>query len=1024
MPEGRLGVAHPLRRGAAKIKTYGMINGFAPPWPFGRAARSLVLGTLVAGGAPLAARADEGAPEGLAAAAPAAHWAYQPVRPPAPPALSGSAAARVQQPLDAFVLGALETRGFSLSPRAGRDTLIRRAYFDLIGVPPTVEEVAAFVSDPADDGRAMAALVDRLLSDSRFGERWGRYWLDVARYADSKGYVFQEERRYAYSYTYRDWVVGAFNEDLPYDKFVLAQLAADQSLGQEDPRHLAAMGFLTLGRRFLNNQHDIIDDRLDVTFRGLQATTISCARCHDHKFDPIPIADYYSLYGVFASSEEPQDKPLLGEPERTPEYLAFEAELQKREQAVVDFHHQKKEALFSEEAITKYLQLCAEGWTRDDDGLRALARERQLYASVAVRWREHLRALGAEHPVVAPFLALVTLLPEQFADRRDDTLRPLLEAARVHPKVAESLRTAVPASMAEAAGLYAKLLAPYKVQEPMPDPEAEAMRLVLMAPAGPGGVDPMSLGRDFSVAERDVARNLRNEVDSYKATAENGPPRAMSMQDKGEPVRPVVFKRGSPGNRGEEVPRQFLGALAGPGRKPFAQGSGRLELAQTIASPSNPLTARVYANRVWLWLTGQSLVESPSDFGVRTPPPVNPALLDHLAASLVEGGWSTKRLIREIVLSAAWQQSSTWEPAVPAAPAPPDAAPAPSRPPSPLAADPENTLLWKMNRRRRDFESFRDSLLTVSGRLDAKVGGRPVSLDSAKANRRTIYGFIDRQNLPGLFRSFDFASPDQHAPKRFQTTVPQQALFALNNPFVLVQARALAGLPAESETAKAAAILRRVLSRDPEPSEVARAAEFITTGPASQTAGAWEYGTGDVDPATGAARFHPFAHHQGDRWTCASEWPEGACGHAVIQAEGGHPGPDQARGVVWRWLSPETGKLDLSGEIKRPSDQGDGVRLRLVTGTRGVVRTWEVPPGAGVTLDGTSIEVAADETLDFIVDAGQSDTSDSIEVSFRLKNAAGHLLASSRDEFSGPALDPWVAYAQVLLISNEFMFVD
>jgi hypothetical protein len=979
----------------------------------GRASFLLAVGSAVTVAPVTGVRASEPP----TAEATASHWAYQPVARPDAPTLSAAGTSRLRQPLDAFVLGALEARGFTLSPQASRETLIRRAYFDLAGVPPTADEVAAFVADPAGDAEAMAALVDRLLADPRFGERWARYWLDVARYADSKGYVFQEERRYAYSYTYRDWVIRAFNDDLPYDKFVLAQLAADQSLGQEDPRHLAAMGFLTLGRRFLNNQHDIIDDRLDVTFRGLQGTTISCARCHDHKFDPIPIADYYSLYGVFASSEEPKDKPLLGEPERTPEYLAFEAELNKREQAVVDFHLKKKQALFSEETIAKYLQLCADGWTRDDEGLRALAKERQMYPSVAVRWRAHLRALGAGHPVTGPLLGWLELPADQFVARRDEVMRPLLEGAGLHPKVSEALRASAPESMGAAAALYARLLAPHTSEQPLPDPEAEALRLVLMAGEGLAGVEPMSLGRDFSVAERDEARNLRNEVESYKATAENGPPRAMALVDKNDPVQAVVFKRGSPGNRGEEVPRQFLEALAGPDRKPFTKGSGRLELAQTIASPANPLTARVYANRIWLWLTGQSLVESPSDFGVRTPPPSNPALLEHLATSLMENGWSTKKLVREIVLSAAWQQSSE-------GPAGIAGDQSDSGAPDPSIADPENTLLWKMNRRRRDFESFRDSLLAVSGRLDARMGGRPVSLDSPDANRRTIYGFIDRQNLPGLFRSFDFASPDQHAPKRFQTTVPQQALFALNNPFVLVQARALAGLPGDTETARAAAIFRRVLGREPEPGELARAAEFVTSGPGGQTAGAWEYGTGSVDQATGRTQFHPFAHHRKDRWSHHDEWPEARFGHAVIQPGGGHPGPDEARGVVWRWRAAEAGALALTGEIERPAAEGDGVRVRLVTGTGGLAHEWQVAPAGTLRFDGTRIEVEDGETIDVIVDALGSDNSDSITMDLTVTNGMGQLLASSREEFSGPALDPWVAYAQVLLISNEFMFVD
>ena len=321
----------------------------------------------------------------------------------------------MQAPLDAFVIATLTEKGLSLAPPADRGTLVKRAWFNLIGMPPTAEEVEAVVADP--DPQAFARLVDRLLADPRFGERWGRYWLDVARYADSKGYVFEEERRYAFSYTYRDWVIRAFNEDLPYNTFVLAQLAADLSVGKEDRRHLAALGFLTLGRRFLNNEADIIDDRLDVTFRGLQAVTLGCARCHDHKFDPIPTADYYSLYGVFASSDEPKEKPLLGEPERTPEFIAFETELKQHEERVKEFHLGKKRALFEAASIEKYLVACADGWKKPDQELAALAKERQLYPSVALRWRRQFTALGDSHPVAAPFLALRDLCSTTLPDR-------------------------------------------------------------------------------------------------------------------------------------------------------------------------------------------------------------------------------------------------------------------------------------------------------------------------------------------------------------------------------------------------------------------------------------------------------------------------------------------------------------------------------------------------------------------------------------------------------------------------------
>lgn len=245
-----------------------------------------------------------------------AHWAFQPVVAPAIPKVKHRR--WVQTPVDAFVLAKMETRKMKPSPPADKRTLIRRATYDLIGLPPTPEEVAAFMADKSPG--AFAQLVERLLASPHYGERWGRHWLDVARYADTKGYIGAGDSRYPYAYTYRDYVIRAFNEDLPFDRFIVEQIAADQLKPGEDNRSLAALGFLTVGRRFINNENDIIDDRIDVVCRGIMGLTTACARCHDHKFDPIPTQDYYSLYGVFKSSTEPGELPLLTHQSPNPAY--------------------------------------------------------------------------------------------------------------------------------------------------------------------------------------------------------------------------------------------------------------------------------------------------------------------------------------------------------------------------------------------------------------------------------------------------------------------------------------------------------------------------------------------------------------------------------------------------------------------------------------------------------------------------------------------------------------------------------
>jgi len=279
-------------------------------------------------GAPWPAAATQAPASTVNAVAAAAHWAFRPIKKVAPPVPADRA--WVRSPVDAFVLARLKAAGISPSPAASKRTLIRRATVDLLGIPPTAEEVDAFEADQSPD--AFARLVDRLLSSPRYGERWGRHWLDVARYADTKGYVFTQDRSYPFAYTYRDYVVSAFNADLGYDQFVIEQLAGDQVAKGKDKRPLAGLGFLTVGRRFLLDQNEIIDDRIDVVSRGFLGLTVTCARCHDHKFDPIPTEDYYSLYGVFASSVEPADLPLLEEPGANPLSADYEKKTRRGDQ--------------------------------------------------------------------------------------------------------------------------------------------------------------------------------------------------------------------------------------------------------------------------------------------------------------------------------------------------------------------------------------------------------------------------------------------------------------------------------------------------------------------------------------------------------------------------------------------------------------------------------------------------------------------------------------------------------------------
>ena len=614
------------------------------------------------------------------------HWAFRPVVKSPPPMTRNTSWA--VNPVDRFVLAKLEAEGLTPSARADRRTLIRRLSFDLLGLPPTPEEVEAFVADVRHD--AYERLVDGMLASPAYGERWGRHWLDVARYADTKGYVFTEERRYPYAFTYRDYVIDALNADLPYDNFIVQQLAADRLFPGPDRRPLAAMGFLTLGRRFLNNTHDIIDDRIDVVTRGLMGLTVSCARCHDHKFDPIPTRDYYSLYGVFASSNEPAELPLLVPANPQAPLSAFEIELGKR-QGEADAYLNKMKADLKLPATTPLAQLRGK------------------------------------------------------LDR----------------------------------------------------------------------------------AQRDKYTALKKKVDQWRATAPGGPLRAMALLDNPTPMTPHVLVRGNPGNRGPEVPRQFLEILS-PQRKPFALGSGRLELARAIASKDNPLTARVMVNRIWMHHFGAALVRTPGDFGTRGDAPTHPELLDWLAATFVEEGWSLKRVHRLLLLSATYRQSSAERPKL-------------------VAADPENRLVGRMNRHRLEFEPLRDGLLSVADRLDRRHGGPAVDITAMPfPPRRSVYAYIERQNLPGVFRAFDLASPDVSTPQRYATTVPQQSLFLMNHPFVHDLARGVIARPdvaeKQGDRARIDRLHRLLYGRPADEAEVKLGEAFVKADGQAKTHGlsAWE----------------------------------------------------------------------------------------------------------------------------------------------------------------------------------------
>jgi hypothetical protein len=995
---------------------------------------------------------EGGAPVDLMAKA-KEHWAFHAPQPQALPEVKDAAWPRTE--IDYFLLHAMEAKGLSPTPEADRRTLIRRLSFDLLGLPPAAEEVTAFVNDP--DPQAYEKVVERYLASPHYGERWARHWLDVARYADTKGYVYgdREAVAFTHSHTYRDWVVNALNHDMPYDQFVKLQLAADTVTGKASREDLAAMGFLTLGPRFLGVMPDIIDDRIDTMTRGLMGLTVSCARCHDHKFDPIPTADYYSLYGVFSASSE-RTTLLAEDALQDARYAPFAEGLKERETKLQERFAAKtvelEERLRGQ--VDRYLAAVPTAESLPTDDFYEIRNTEDLNPTIVRRWSSFNARQGIDDPVFGAWNRLAPLEGAEFAV----ALRDLLPARRTptppsdgdfvltdatvaghtpNARLAKVLAEALPKDFSSLAVAYGRAfkqvndewLALAK-QNPsataLPDADSEALRAVLVAEGSPIRVPQgaiVDLEWMFDEPSRVELATLHANIDRWITGAETAPQYAVILADKPDAPPARVFLRGSPASPGEEVPRQFLSLLSGENRAPFAEGSGRRELADAIASKDNPLTARVMVNRVWAWHFGEGLVDTPSDFGTRSGAPSHPELLDWLAQHFVEQGWSLKQIHRLMVLSAAYRQGSV------------------STDSKAAEADPENRLLWRFNAHRLDFESLRDALLFASGALDPALGGRPVELAKEPyPTRRTLYGRVDRQFLPAVFRVFDFPNPDMHSPTRIDTTVPQQALFLMNNPFVQQQARvfaaAAASTPAEAE--RVAWLYQRAYQRAPSEEEAARALEFIRSAeaitpppPPEVEPPAWSYGYGKFDEATGKmASFTPLPHFTGSAWQGGANWPDATLGWAQITATGGHPGNTLDHAIVRRWTAPASGKVQVEGRIRHARTEGDGIMARVSSSRQGLLGAWFLHNSeSDANLYGIAVE--AGDTLDFVVDIKAELNSDEHKWSPMVTQVESENMAwNAEAEFAGPfeplpvPLAPWEKLAQVLLSSNEFLFVD
>jgi hypothetical protein len=762
-------------------------------------------------------------------------WSYRPiVRPPVPPLGE-------ETEIDAFLHAGLREKGLQSAPLAEKSVLVRRLYYDLIGLPPTPEEVERFVNDTRPD--AYERLVDRLLASPGYGERWGRHWLDVARYAESltlRGFILPDAWRY------RDYVLDTFNEDRPLDRFIQEQVAGDllEANGTEERRRaLIATSFLTLGNTNLEEQDkkqlemDVVDEQLDTLGRAFLAQTLGCARCHDHKFDPIPTKDYYALAGILkntrtlthANLSQGITVPLPVEPQREKALQEHEAAVAKltAEVNVLRATVGRKPGKTGVRAVKDL-----PGIVVDDTRAKKVGTwtESKFSGNYVGDGYVHDGNTGKGektitfHPEIARTGRYEVRLAYVPATNRAANVPVTVFSADGEKTIEVDQRRTPPID-----GLFLSL-GQYKF-------ENSGAGFVIVSNAGTNGhvvadavvfIPVEKLGEETSPAvtgEKGDADKLRRMEAELKRLATTGPRRdtVLGVVEEKTIADIRVHLRGSVHNLGEEAPRGFL-RVASRGSSvalPKTQ-SGRRELAEWLTGRDNPLTARVLVNRVWHWLFGAGLVRTVDNFGTTGEMPSHPELLDWLAVRFVEDGWSVKKLVRRIVLSHAYRQSSASSERA-------------------RAVDPDNRLLSHANRRRLEAEAIRETLLLVSGQLTRDRGGPTWRLGLMADygyrhtdTRRSVYSPVFRNSLPEIFEVFDFADPSVSTGRRNVSTVVPQALFLTNHPFVLEQARAAARrLLAETEGATEARLERAyqvTLGRAPTQRERALVDRYLGSG--------------------------------------------------------------------------------------------------------------------------------------------------------------------------------------------------
>ena len=1197
-------------------------------------------------------------------------WSFEPLRFSEPTTNGMTTSESGSNEIDFFIRQRLQSAGMTPSPKADKRTLLRRVTYDLTGLPPTPEETSAFLADSSPN--ALEKIVERLLDSPQYGVHWGRHWLDVARYADTRWVGAGEDKRWPFAYTYRDWVIQALNEDMPYDRFVELQLAADQ-VADARPSDQAALGFLTVGRWFTGTMPDVIDDQIDVVTRGLLGLSVQCARCHNHKFDPITAQDYYSLYGLFAAARMPVDGSGLMA--KLPEIAARPAteevakEIASLRAHVDDFINARLEQLREDfrrpVMLTQYLPIAETLLAKTDNEAREFAKAQQLDERLLLRWVRYLKGTTkTPHPIFAAWHALAALpeaefksraadeieklkagklnrfvveilspapksldeltrryvelllkhdgptvltdlekeplrqvlrgndvptqipvnelsnyltpeeklelqvrkraltaklatLPEsadlylsyerdagpietelnefmqqrrtaveadirtpekiaaalqlvaesetlterrfkemirgkqlserlverwndyleQAAQRQDDVFGPwrVFTAARreefdestvaaLAERARKATRNAVvaaafkipPTSLDDAAQRYAELIVRFAGTKPFPQADEEAIRQISAADDSPLRFADRDVVDYFTQKDYDELRNKERKLVRLGLESLGTPPRAPIVSDSSRSYAQRVFVRGNPNVPGEPSHGGFLSVLSSKASEPaaFQAGQGRRDLARAIVDGRNPLAARVIVNRVWQWHFGTGLVQTSSDFGTRGSAPTHPELLDWLAQTLIDDGWSLKKLHRRILSSATWQQASVDQPKY-------------------RELDPDNRLLWRMNRHRLSFEELRDSLLTAAGRLDPTLGGRSVDLTKNMTRRRSAYGTVDRLTLPGFYRYFDFPGSETHTSERQETTVAQQALYLMNNAFVMEQAGLAAARAADihDPTTRVNRLYESTFGRLPTNEERELGLEYVrmfaatkqdvkepvpntsakpVAAPSLVVDHSWRYGWGTYqEQQQRVTEFQPFPFFGGNQWKGSAVETDPLLGRASLNSRGGYAGPSSQLAVVRRWIAPRAGRLQITGIVSASPTSvqplGDGVRARIVSSRHGLLGMWIVHGTEEPTIiDGTTVQPG--DTIDFVVDGrGRElhgtftwapllrmpmivDTTDDSTTTEAAALISKGIWDAVKDFHGNPAEsatdDVWQRYAHVLLQTNEFMFVD